>query len=202
MASVTPVSEHLSMLLSCYLDGALTSSELDEVVIALETNETAIAEFRRLQEVRRTVRLLPVFAVPAYLVPSDHLSEQLSAYLDGELATLEMPAVSSHLDTCTECRRELAELDKSRIAVRALPGLEPPEFLEVRREARDTRKRGARTAIVVASGVAAVTLAFTLGPFASEPAPSSVSISDLQSRHTAVASFPSGAIGVQVSNAP
>jgi hypothetical protein len=101
-----------------------------------------------------------------------------------------------------ECRRDLAELDKSRIAVRALPGLEPPEFLEVHREARDDHKRGLRTAFIVASGVAAVALAFTLGPFASDPQPTAVSISDLQSRHTAVASFPSGAIGIQVSNAP
>jgi anti-sigma factor RsiW len=202
MASVTPVSEHLSMLLSCYLDGALTPAELDEVVVALETDESAIAEFRRLQGIRRTMRLLPLLDVPMYLLPGDHLSEQLSAYLDGELATIEMPVVSAHLDTCMECRRELAELDKSRIAVRALPGLEPPEFLEVHREARDDRKRGLRTAVLVASGVAAVTLAFTLGPFASESEPTAVSISDLQSRHTAVASFPSGAIGVQVSTTP
>ena len=202
MASVTPVSEHLSMLLSCYLDGALTPAELDEVVVALETDESAIAEFRRLQEIRRAMRLLPLLDVPMYLLPGDHLSEQLSAYLDGELATIEMPVVSAHLDTCMECRRELAELDKSRIAVRALPGLEPPEFLEVRREARNDRKRGLRTAVLVASGVAAVTLAFTLGPFASESQPTAVSISDLQSRHTAVASFPSGAIGVQVSTTP
>jgi anti-sigma factor RsiW len=190
------------MLLSCYLDGALTSAELDEVVVALETDESAIAEFRRLQEVRRTMRLLPLLDVPMYLLPGDHLSEQLSAYLDGELATIEMPVVSAHLDTCMECRRELAELDKSRIAVRALPGLEPPQFLEVHREARNDRKRGLRTAVLVASGVAAVTLAFTLGPFASESEPTAVSISDLQSRHTAVASFPSGAIGVQVSTTP
>jgi anti-sigma factor RsiW len=202
MASVTPVSEHLSMLLSCYLDGALTPAELDEVVVALETDESAIAEFRRLQGIRRTMRLLPLLDVPMYLLPGDHLSEQLSAYLDGELATIEMPVVSAHLDTCMECRRELAELDKGRIAVRALPGLEPPEFLEVHREARNDRKRGLRTAVLVASGVAAVTLAFTLGPFASESEPTAVSISDLQSRHTAVASFPSGAIGVQVSTTP
>ena len=202
MASVTPVSEHLSMLLSCYLDGALTPAELDEVVVALETDESAIAEFRRLQEIRRAMRLLPLLDVPMYLRPGDHLSEHLSAYLDGELATIEMPVVSAHLDTCMECRRELAELDKSRIAVRALPGLEPPEFLEVHSEARNDRKRGLRTAVLVASGVAAVTLAFTLGPFASESQPTAVSISDLQSRHTAVASFPSGAIGVQVSTTP
>ena len=202
MASVNRVNEHLSMLLSCYLDGALTPTELDEVVVALESDETAIAEFRRLQGVRRTMRLLPLLDVPTYLLPGDHLNEQLSAYLDGELATVEMPAVSAHLDTCTECRRDLAELDKSRIAVRALPGLEPPEFLNVRREAARHRRRGLRTAVAVASGVAAVTLAFTLGPFASEQEPIAVTIGDLQSRHTAVASVSSGAVAVQVSATP
>lgn len=202
MASVNRVNEHLSMLLSSYLDGALTPTELDEVVAALETEETAIAEFRRLQEIRRTVRVLPMLDVPTYLLPGDHLNEQLSAYLDGELATLEMPAVSAHLDTCMECRRDLAELDKSRIAVRALPGLEPPEFLDVHRDAKQRRRRGLRTAVAVASGVAAVTLAFTVGPLASEQTPTAVSIGDLQSRHTAVASVSSGAVAVQVSATP
>jgi anti-sigma factor RsiW len=202
MAGMTPVSEHLSMLLSCYLDGALTPSELDEVVVALESDESAIAEFRHVKEIRRTMRVLPMLDVPLYLLPGEHLGEQLSAYLDGELVTMEMPAVSAHLDTCTECRRDLAELDKSRTAVRALPGIEPPEFLEVHRVSKVDRRWGARTAVVVASGVAAVTLAFTLGPFASEPDPTAVSISDLQSRHTAVASVSSSGLGVQVSGAP
>ncbi len=202
MASLIPVSEHVSTLLSCYLDGALTPSELDEVVVALETDEAAIAEFRRLQEVRRSVRVLPMLEVPLYLLPGAHLGEQLSAYLDGELVTLEMPAVSAHLDSCLDCRRELADLDKSRTAVRALPGLEPPEFLEVHRKAKEDHRRGLRTAVAVASGVAAITLAFTIGPFSSEPEATAVSITDLQSRHTAVASVPSSGVGVQIGNAP
>ncbi len=202
MARVTPVGGHLSMLLSCYLDGALTPDELDEVVVALENDLDAIAEFRRLQEVRRSVRVLPMLDVPLCLVPGEHLGEQLSAYLDGELITIEMPAVTTHLGTCTECRRELAELDRSRTAVRALPGLEPPEFLEVHRQVAKERKRGLRTALAVASGVAAVTIAFTVGPFAAEAEPTAVSIVELQSRHAAVASVSSGGVGVQVSNAP
>ncbi len=202
MAGVTPVNEQLSMLLSSYLDGALTPSELDEVVFALESDEATIAEFRRLQEVRRTMRMLPMLDLPLHLIPGEHLGEQISAYLDGELATTEMPAVSAHLDTCTDCRRELAELDKSRTAVRALPGLEPPAFLEVRRAVKVDHKRGLRTAVAVASGVAAVTLAFTLGPFSSEPEPTAVSITDLQSRHTAIASVPSTGTAVQVVNSP
>ena len=202
MAGVTPVSEHVSMLLSCYLDGALTPSELDEVVLALESDEAAIAEFRRLKDVRRTMRMLPMLDTPLHLLPGEHLGEQLSAYLDGELVTLEMPAVAAHLDTCTDCRRELAELDKSRTAVRALPGLEPPGFLEVRRVENAGHKLGLRTAVAVGSGVAAVTLAFTLGPFSSEPEPSTVNITDLQSRHTAIASVPSSGTAVQVVNSP
>ena len=202
MAGVTPVNEHLSMLLSSYLDGALTPSELDEVVLALESDEATIAEFRRIQEARRTIRMLPMLDMPLHLIPGEHLGEQISAYLDGELATIEMPAVSTHLDTCTDCRRELAELDKSRTAVRALPGLEPPAFLEVRRAAKVDHKRGLRTTIAVASGVAAVTIAFTLGPFSSEPEPTAVSITDLQSRHTAIASVPSNGTAVQVVNSP
>jgi len=199
---VTPVSEHLSMFLSCYIDGALTPDELDEVVIALENDLDAIAEFRRLQEIRRTVRVLPMLDMPLYLLPGEHLGEQLSAYLDGELVTIEMPAVSAHLTTCADCRRELAELDRSRIAIRALPGLEPPEFLEVHRETAKERRRGLRTAVALATGVAAVTFAFTVGPFASETEPTAVSISELQSRHAAVASVPSGGFGVQVSSSP
>ncbi|MEN8041998.1 MAG: zf-HC2 domain-containing protein [Actinomycetota bacterium] len=202
MAGMTPVSEHLSMLLSCYLDGSLTPDELTEVVVALEHDEDAIAEFRRLKETRRALRLMPMLDVPLDLLPGQHLGEQLSAYLDGELITAEMPAVTAHLDTCPECRRELADLDRSRIAVRALPGLEPPAFLEVHREKKSQHRRGLRTAVAVASGVAAVTLAFTVGPLAGEPEPTAVSISDLQFRHTAVDSTASTGIAVQVASTP
>ncbi len=202
MAAVTPVDEHLSMLLSCYLDGGLTPSELDEVVFALESDEAAIAEFRRLQEIRRTMRLLPMLDMPLHLMPGKRLGEQISAYLDGELATLEMPAVATHLDTCADCRRELAELDKSRTAVRALPGLEAPAFLDLARAQKTEKNRGFRAAVAVVSGVAAVTLAFTIGPLSSEPEPSAVSISDLQSRHTAIASSPSTGTAVQIVNSP
>jgi len=202
MASVTPVSEHLSMLLSCYLDGALTPDELDEVVSYLESDLDAIAEFRRLKEVRRALRTLPLLDLPLDLLPGEHLGEQLSAYLDGELITLEMPIVTAHLGTCAECRRELGALDRSRTAVRALPGIEPPAFLEIHRTASNARKHRLTTAAGIAAGVAAVTLVFVIGPFSGGPEPTAVSISDLQNRHTAVASAPSSGFGVQVANAP
>jgi anti-sigma factor RsiW len=62
MASVNAVAPHLSMLLSCYLDGELTKDELREVVDALETDLDAIAEFRRLKESRTDARRSPAAA--------------------------------------------------------------------------------------------------------------------------------------------
>ena len=85
MASVNPVSEQLSILLSCYLDGALVDGEIEVVVAALESDLGAVAEFRRLKESRRAIRLLPVLDVPLHLQPDGHLSEELSAFLDGQL---------------------------------------------------------------------------------------------------------------------
>jgi len=189
MAGMSPVVERLPMLLSCYLDGALLPGEIDEVVAALDSDLDAIAEFHRLKEARRAVRLLPILEVPLFLLPGGHLSEQLSAFLDGQLTTAEVPIVTDHLLTCIDCRHELADLDKSRIAVRALPGVEPPEFLSIEREKR-TKRKGWGAAAVVATGVAAVTLAFALSPFASSPETVSVTITDLDARHAAVASVP------------
>ncbi len=202
MANVMPVSEHISMLLSCYLDGTLSPAELNAVVVALESDEQAIAEFRRMKEARSTVRLLPLLELPGNLAPPGHLSEQLSAFLDGELATLEIPVLTSHLAACTECRYELAELDRSRTAVRALPGLEPPAFLALHSEDRKPHRHRRFTALAVASGAVAVTLAFTIGPFAGGPEPVSVSISDLEVRHTAVDSMPSSGTAIQGTHSP
>jgi len=197
MADVRPVSDRVSMLLSCYLDGELTRDELTEVVAALESDLDAIAEFRRLKDARRIVRTLPMLHMPLELIPGGHLGEQLSAYLDGELVTAEMPIVSTHLDTCQDCRRELAELDRSRTAVRALPGVEPPEFLAPRIEDRKHR-RGLRAAVAVAAGAAAVSLAFAVTPLGNGEDPAQVSIVDLESRHTARASTGSAPTAVQV----
>ncbi|MDK1019372.1 MAG: zf-HC2 domain-containing protein [Actinomycetota bacterium] len=206
MAGVTPVSEHLSMLLSCYLDGALTSDELDEVVEALESDQSAVAAFRRLKEARSAIQTLPILDAPLHLLPSAHPGEELSAYLDGELSTMETPVITAHIKTCTECRHELGELDRGRTAVRALPGLESPAFLDLRREEqREQReqRRGLRAAIAVVASVAAVTLAFSFGDVTGEAEPAtSVSISELQSRHTAIASIPSSGTAVQISTTP
>jgi len=192
MAGMNPPEAKLSILLSCYLDGSLEPSELAEVVVALENDLGAVAEFHRLREARRAVRLLPMLDVPLHLLPGEHMSVELSAFLDGELTTTELPVVAAHIDTCIDCRHELADLDRSRTAVRALPGLEPPAFLSVQREAASAPRRGVRTTAAVLVGAAAVAIAFSFGPFASSSEPSSVTISDLDARHAAVASVPSG----------
>lgn len=42
---------------------------------------------------------------------SRHPEEELSAYADGELPAEEAESVEAHLETCTECRRELAAIE-------------------------------------------------------------------------------------------
>ncbi|MGI9665779.1 MAG: anti-sigma factor family protein [Acidimicrobiia bacterium] len=199
MAGMTS-NEHLSVLLSCYLDGELTPDELDIVVDVLENDLSAIAEFRQLQASRRAVRTLPTLNVPLELMPGGHLDEELSAYLDGELDTIELPAATSHLADCAECRAELADLDRSRTAVRALPGLEPPAFLSVARTQAEDRKKRRWPGVAVVGSVAAAVLAVTFVVTSNDVQPASIDVADLQSRHAAVASVPSGATGLQVSS--
>ena len=202
MAGLNGSNERLTMLLSSYLDGGLSHSELDEVVSSLEHDEDVVAQFRELKEVRSALRALPMLDLPLFLAPGEHPIEQLSAYLDGELITEELPILSTHLDTCVECRRELAELDRARTAVRALPGVEPPSFLDLHRPKVEDQKRSRRAVIAAMAGVAAVTVAFVVAPFSSSQEPTAVSISDLQARHAAVSSVPSSGTAVQISNAP
>lgn len=199
MAGVTPEPDRTSVLLSCYLDGELTQEELAEVVVALENDLDAIAEFRSLQAYRRAVRSLPILNAPLDLLPRGHLGGELSAYLDGELVTEEIPVVVGHLKSCDECRSELAELDRARTAVRALPGIDPPAFLGVYRAEKESRRRRIWPAAAVAGGVAALALAFTLNA-ATDAEPVAIDLADLESRHAAVASAPSVPTGVQVSS--
>lgn len=197
MAGMSPDAERLSMLLSCYLDGELTDSELSEVVEVLESDLDMVAEFRAFKEIRSTLRTLPMVNMPLALLPGEHLGEQLSAYLDGELDTAEVPVVSAHLSTCVDCRMELAELDRSRTAVRALPGVEPPIFLAPRIEERKMR-RGFRTAVAVIAGAAAITVAFAVTPLGDSGNPEAISIIELDARHTARASTASVPTAVSV----
>lgn len=55
-----------------------------------------------------------------------HLSEDLSAYLDGELDPTELSRVKGHLPGCEVCRQELSSLMTVRAMLRSLPMLELP----------------------------------------------------------------------------
>lgn len=112
-------------LLSAYLDAELTNDELEAVVSHLDTCLDCIAEFHELREARTMLRTMPRLEVPDRALPDIHYKAELSAYLDGELPTAEQPVVFAHMAFCTECRNELYELDGARIAIRALPRLDP-----------------------------------------------------------------------------
>lgn len=60
---------------------------------------------------------------------SDRYSEQLSAYLDGELARAEAEALERHLGTCKSCRTELAGLRRIVARLDSAPSAGPTRDL-------------------------------------------------------------------------
>jgi len=171
-------------LITAYLDAELRPGELDIVADHLAECRVCIYEFHRLKEIRAALRTLPSLEVPERLLPDTHPGEQLSAYLDGQLSTVEHGFVISHLEFCTDCRLELHELDSARTAIRSLPGLEPPESIEVQQE-RVTRERWSRRRLATAAvGIAAVAaLIFSvLGP---SPRAADLDITPLFDQHQA-----------------
>jgi anti-sigma factor RsiW len=54
------------------------------------------------------------------------IENELSAYLDGELAASRHAEVQAHLGGCERCRQRLAELERLSDGVARLPQLEPP----------------------------------------------------------------------------
>lgn len=179
-------------LVSAYLDGQLQPGELDTVVDHLNGCSECIAGFHALREVRAAVRTLPLLEVPDRLLPDTHHGEQLSAYLDGQLATTEHDFVLMHLEYCTDCRLELHELDAARTAIRSLPGLEPPESIAVHRD-RIERERWSRRRVVTAGvGIAAAaSLFFAVAGSSSNPV-GDLDINPYLDQHQARVSVESG----------
>lgn len=191
MARLVPDSDARGELFSAYLDGQLTPDELGIVSALLDGDLEAIREFRSLQTTRVALRALPEVEVPARLLPDGHLGDRLSAYLDGELVTLEHRRVTRHIVECSECRHELQDLDRARIAVRSLPGVETTITGEV--PVTPAPPAGSRWRRFVAGGVGAVAAAALLVALvvggSDEP---SFSLDDLGNRHVARASAEPG----------
>ena len=178
-------------LITAYLDAQLEPGELDLVVEHLGECAECIAEFHNLKEMRAALRTLPFLEIPDRLLPDTHPGEQLSAYLDGQLNTLEHDFVISHLDFCTDCRLELHELDSARTAIRSLPGLEPPEFLDVHRE-RVERERWSRRRVVAAGAGLAAAAALLVATFGPSAGPGDLDINPLFDQHQARVSVEPG----------
>jgi anti-sigma factor RsiW len=179
-------------LMSAYLDGELQPGELDHVVEHLGSCSDCVLEFRGLKEARGALRTLPRLEVPERLAPSFHFGPELSAYLDGELPTEEQTLVFGHLQACGECRDELYELDAARTAIRSLPGLEPPEFLDVYRGDHGfVRHLRRRRVVTVAAGVAAAAV-IAVGVAGNSPPETVIDLDSFTNQHVARASVEAG----------
>ena len=188
MADLTFDPDEHGELFSAYLDGQLTPEEVAVVSELLDGDTEAIEEFLSLRNIRTTLRLLPEFEVPAALLPDGHLGDRLSAYLDGELVTLEHRRVTKHIVDCADCRVELQELDRARIAVRSLPGAETTMAAEIPATVVPHRRRR-----IIASGIGAAAAAALLVGLAVGGGDDPVFIlNDLATRHIARASAEPG----------
>lgn len=56
----------------------------------------------------------------------EHVTDMLSAYIDGTLEEAEREPVRAHLDGCDKCRAEHAELVATRSVLRAVPSMQAP----------------------------------------------------------------------------
>lgn len=191
MAGMTATDCVPGEVLSAWLDGAATAEEgraIDAHLPGCAPCTTALLE---LGAVRRLVGTLPALEVPAGLLPTGHPDDRLSAYLDGELPTIEIDAMSAHLADCVSCRGQLHDLDGARTAVRALPRLDPPIFTErpgpvgsgvaaVAPGGTGSVRRRVGVGVAIATGAAAVVVGFAL---VRAPAPTPVDVGDLASRH-------------------
>jgi anti-sigma factor RsiW len=193
MADVTSHVHDISELLTAYLDGELRPGELEMVVEHLTDCSNCILEFHELKEMRAALRSLPYLKAPERLVRSAHFDTSLSAYLDAELPTAEYQNVFVHIQECAECRADLHDLDAARTAVRSLPGLDPPEFLEVYRESRNVRRitRPGRVAAALAGAAAVAVLAVGVSS-STDDSVAAVDLDSFADRHVARASVEPG----------
>ena len=114
-----------------------------------------------------------------------HAGEQISAYLDGELARAEIDQLQAHLATCGKCAGELQEMQVVRSAVRSLPLLELPPGLIPEADAEVIPLRRNKGFLV---GAAAAVVALVIAAIVTPSTPS-VALEELNSRYGARASL-------------
>lgn len=108
-----------------------------------------------------------------------HPSEQIGAYLDGELHDAELSHLMDHLSRCGKCSVELEQMQFVRSAVRSLPVLELPEGLDVQADPAVVplrRHKGMWAGVAAAVIVAVIALAAIV-----TPPPDEVSLQQLNS---------------------
>jgi anti-sigma factor RsiW len=116
-----------------------------------------------------------------------HLSESISAYLDGELRGVERGDFVAHIGSCGRCARQLEEIQAVRSAIRSLPVLELPHGLIPAADEEDVPLHRHRGFWV---GAAAAILAIVVAIAALvTPAPATLTLEDLNSRFGARASL-------------
>jgi anti-sigma factor RsiW len=116
-----------------------------------------------------------------------HAGEQTSAYLDGELARVEIDQLQAHLATCGKCAGELQEMQGVRAAVRSLPLLELPPGLIPEADAEVVPLRRNK-GFLVGAAAAVVALVIAIAAIVTPSTPS-VALEELNSRYGARASL-------------
>ena len=109
-----------------------------------------------------------------------HPSEQISAYLDGELHGKELIGLLEHLSGCGRCSAEMEDIQQVRAAVRSLPVLELPVGVVPEADADVVPLRRNR-GFWVGAAAAIVALVIAVAALVTPP-PNSVSVDDLSSR--------------------
>lgn len=111
-----------------------------------------------------------------------HPSELISAYLDGELSSVERAELLDHLSGCGRCSAELEDVQRVRAAIRSLPVLElPADILPAVKGAAEVIPLHRNRGVWVGAAAAVIALAI-VGAALLTPPPASVSVDELSSR--------------------
>ncbi|MGH8959084.1 MAG: anti-sigma factor family protein [Acidimicrobiia bacterium] len=122
-----------------------------------------------------------------------HPGEDLSAYLDGELDSLELVRVKGHISGCDHCREEVASLMQVRARLRSLPMLELPATEEGRSRVAKLRRRP--RLIWGTAAATAAALAVVLATFAAPREVIAITQDDLSAPWLARTSFDPSSAG-------